>query len=137
MGYLLDTNILSELRKGERADKNVLVWAEQIHRDRQVISVLSFGEIEKGIRIIKRRDVDQAIVLTHWKNQLQQIFANETVPVCSRIAQKWGEISAQRSLPVIDGLLAATALVHHLTLATRNIRDFSGLDLKIVNPFED
>ena len=135
MGYLLDTNILSELRKGPKADPQVIEWAQRVRHQRQTISVRSLGEIRKGIAIIGRRDSVQATALDTWLQELSRVYASDILPVCSRVAEEWGYLNAKRNLPVIDGLLAATAIVHGLQIATRNVKDFEGMGLRLENPF--
>ncbi len=114
---------------------HVMQWAEEISRVPQFISVLSLGEIRKGIEVIKRKDPVQAQHLEKWLRNLEKSYADCILPVCERVAADWGQLQAQRSSPVIDSLLAATARVHHLTLVTRNVKDFMYLDTPIINPF--
>lgn len=136
MAILLDTNILSELRKGRRADANVRAWQVRVQGERQWLSVLSLGEIRRGIETIQRKDADQAKALERWLLGIELNFAEETLPVCGRVAAEWGRLNARRNLPVIDGLLAATARVHGLRIATRNGSDFEGTGVPVENPFE-
>ena len=135
MSWLLDTNILSELRKGGRADEKVRCWADRVRGDPQWISVLSLGEIRKGIERIRRTDPAQAGHLDDWLINLSVEYADVILPVCGRVADAWGRLQVERSLPVVDSLLAATASVHRLRIATRNVEDFAGLGIKIINPF--
>ncbi len=137
MAILLDTNILSELRKGNRADPHVLAWQLRVQGEKQMISVLSLGEIRKGIESVRRKDSDQAKALERWLSGIELNFARETLPICGRVATEWGRLNSARSLPVIDGLLAATARVHGLRIATRNVTDFKGLGVTVENPFEE
>ncbi|WFB37424.1 type II toxin-antitoxin system VapC family toxin [Kiritimatiellota bacterium B12222] len=136
MGLLLDTNILSELRKGKKADQHVRQWAQTIAHTPQYISVLSLGEINKSIGIIHRKDPTQAQMLQEWLNGIEIRYADCLLPVCTQVSKVWGQLQSQRSLPVIDGLLAATAQVHHLSIATRNSIDFKDLGVAVVNPFD-
>lgn len=136
MGYLFDTNILSELRKGNQANPNLMQWVRRIEKERQTVSVLSLGEIQKGIAVLERKDPTQAKILDHWLSDMEKAYAADILPVCNRVAHEWGRLNAQRTLPVIDGLLAATARVHGLQLVTRNVGDFQNLDLVVINPFE-
>ena len=136
MGWLIDTNILSELRKGRRADARVLAWADSVRFEPQFISVLSLGEIRKGIEMVRSKDAKQALALEAWMENLKSGYAEAVLPVCSRVADVWGHLQAERTLPVIDGLLAATARVHYLKIATRNTEDFQELGIDVVNPFE-
>ena len=136
MPFLLDTNILSELRKGERCDSNVAIWAAKESGQAHYISVLSLGEIRKGIELLRKKSPADCIPFEIWLQKLQSDYANCTIAITNEIAGLWGALSALRPLPVIDSLLAATAIEHGLTLATRNTKDFAGLQISIVNPFE-
>lgn len=136
MPFLLDTNILSELRKGTRCNPNVSNWAAKENGQAHYMSVLSLGEIRKGIELLRKKSPTDCIPLEIWMQKLQSDFANCTIAITVEIAERWGELSASRPLPVIDSLLAATAIEHGLTLATRNTKDFEGLGISIVNPFE-
>jgi predicted nucleic acid-binding protein len=98
--------------------------------------VLSLGEIRKGIELLRKKSPADCIPFEIWLQKLQSDYANCTIAITAEIAGRWGELSALRPLPVIDSLLAATALEHGLTLATRNTKDFDGLGISIVNPFQ-
>lgn len=136
MPYLLDTNILSELRKGDRCDANVLKWAQSTASDRHFISVLSLGEIRKGIEILRRKSPKQCPAFENWLLTLQSDYEADILPITDAISDQWGHLMAKQTQPVIDGLLAATALTHGLTVATRNVIDFESSEVRIVNPFE-
>lgn len=136
MAFLLDTNVLSELRKGERADARVRAWASATRLDRHWISVLSIGEIRKGIELLRPKATAQATVLERWLQTLLARHADSILSVDEAVAQRWGRLEAARSLPVIDGLLAATALESGLTLATRNVKNFRRTGVTLLNPFE-
>lgn len=136
MPYLLDTNILSELRRGRRCDPGVKRWATSASGDQHYISVLSLGEIRKGIEVLRRRAPGQCPAFEQWLSKLQSDYDANLLPIDDAVAERWGRLMAERSLPVIDGLLAATALVHELTVATRNIGDFKDLGVEWVNPFD-
>jgi predicted nucleic acid-binding protein len=136
MPYLLDTNILSELRRGTRCDSNVLKWAQATANDRHCISVLSLGEIRKGIETLRRKSPQQCPALENWLLTLQTEYEADILPVTDAISDQWGHMMAQQTLPVIDRLLAATALSHGLTVATRNVANFESSGVELVNPFE-
>lgn len=136
MPFLLDTNILSELRKGTRCAPNVLNWAARESTQAHYISVLSLGEIRKGIELLRKKSPTDCMPFEIWLQKLQSDHANCTISITAEICKRWGELSALRPLPVIDSLIAATALEHGLTLATRNTKDFKGLGISIVNPFQ-
>ena len=136
MPYLLDTNVLSELRKGARGDARVRAWAASVRGERHCVSVLSLGEIRKGIERLRRTTPEQCEVFERWLGRLTADYAGDIIEVHDGMADRWGRLEADRSRPVIDGLLAATALECGLTIATRNTKDFAGTGVKLVNPFE-
>lgn len=136
MSYLIDTNIISEIRKGTRCDANVGRWYERIPDNSLYLSVLVLGEIRRGIEKARSRDGDQARSLEKWLVAVRKGFAERILPVDYAIADMWGQMSAKRPLPVIDGLLAATAKIHGMTLVTRNASDVAGLDVRVFNPFQ-
>ena len=135
MPYLLDTNVLSELRKGRNADASVRRWATQVGSDRHFISVLSLGEIRKGIEVLRRRAPKQCAPLEDWLGTLRLHYSEDILPVSEQVCHTWGCLMAERTFPAVDGLLAATAQTHHLTIATRNTSDFEGAGVRVVNPF--
>ena len=136
MPYLLDTNVLSELRKGMRGEERVRAWAQAVSGDRHFVSVLSLGEIRKGIERLRRKTPEQCEVFEPWLQRLSVDYAGDILEVNDAIADHWGRLEASRTRPVIDGLLAATALEFGLNIATRNTRDFAGTGVKLVNPFD-
>jgi predicted nucleic acid-binding protein len=133
--YLLDTNIVSEIRKGPRSDAGVARWFADADRDTLFISVLSLGEIRRGIERIRRRDPKRSLALERWLFDLQEGFSERILPITAEICDQWGRISAPRPLPVADALLAATALVHELTLVTRNTAEIEDTGVPLLNPF--
>ncbi|MBI5165337.1 MAG: type II toxin-antitoxin system VapC family toxin [Magnetospirillum sp.] len=135
MSFLLDTNVVSETRR-KVPDANVLAWFGRANPADLFISVLTLGEIAKGIAAVGRRDANAGRGLTDWLDGLRLHFADRLLPIDATTAEQWGRLSAVRPLPVIDSLLAATASVHGLTLVTRNRRDFEGTGIAVVNPWE-
>ncbi len=136
MSYLLDTNVISELRKGERGDANVARWYESLAEDEIFLSVLTIGELRRGVELIRRRDATSADRLDAWLAEVASGHADRILPVDAVVAERWGRLSVPAPVPVVDGLLAATALTHGLTLATRNIKDVKGTSVACVNPFD-
>ena len=134
--YLLDTNIISEIRKGTRCHPNVAAWYSNLEEESLYLSVLVLGEIRKGIEGLRDRDAGKANELDLWLEQLQTSFQSQILPVDTAISQEWGRLSSLHTVPVIDGLLAATATAHRLVLVTRNTRDFADLGIQVLNPFE-
>lgn len=137
MSFLLDTNVLSELRKGKRANPDVVAWFAEIPEEELFLSVLIAGEIRQGIERLRRRDLDTAERLDRWLVTLLADYADRILPLDLRIAELWGRLNDPDPLPAIDGLLAATAIAHGLTLVTRNGRDVARTGVSIVNPFND
>ena len=135
MKYLVDTNVISELRKGERVDPGVRAWFDELSAAQIFLSVLSLGELRRGVELIRRRDPVAAQSLASWLEGLGGTYADRILPVNQEIADTWGRLNVPDSLSVVDGLLAATAIVHGLTLATRNIEDVQRTGVACVNPF--
>lgn len=136
MNYLIDTNIISEIRKGERRDANVAAWYESIDDADLYLSVLVLGEIRKGIERVRPKDPARAGALEKWLSAVRRAFAGRILPVDDAVAEEWGKMNAVRPVSTVDGLLAATAKVHRLTLATRNTTDVVGLGARVLNPFD-
>ena len=135
MSYLIDTNVISEIRKGERCDRNVAKWYRAIGNRDIYLSVLVVGEIRRSVERIGSRDAAQARALERWLALVQTSFAGRILPIDQAVADAWGRMCAIRPLPVIDGLLAATAKVHRMTLVTRNYADVADLGADVLNPF--
>jgi predicted nucleic acid-binding protein len=136
VSYLLDTNVLSELRKPQ-GNPNVRAWFEGVYSDALFLSVLVLGEIRQGVERLRRRDEAQAAVFEHWLNGLGRHYGERILPIDAAVAERWGRLNASDPLPVIDGLLAATAAVHSLTLVTRNTRDVQRSGVPLLNPFAE
>ena len=136
MRFLLDTNVISEVRKGPRCDPNVSNWYAGLEESQIYLSVLTIGEIRKGVELKRRRDLHQARVLDDWLGEVMQRFSTRILTVDAQVADTWGQFYAIRPVPVVDGILAATAMVHDLTLVTRNVSDVSGLGVQVLNPFD-
>ena len=136
MSYLIDTNVLSELRR-KQPDPQVVAWLQARPPQSLFLSVLTLGEIRKGIE--KVADLGRQQALLDWLEvELPNYFLGRLLNIDAHTADRWGRLmaSAGRPLPAIDGLLAATALQHDLTLVTRNIKDFAGLQVKLISPWE-
>ena len=134
--YLLDTNVISETRKN-KANHGVQSFLERVHSSSLFISVLTLGEVRKGISSVIASDPAAAKRLSSWLDGLEYSFADRIHSVDARIARIWGELSARKTRPAIDTLIAATALQHDLTLVTRNTGDFAGTSVKLFNPWKD
>jgi predicted nucleic acid-binding protein len=138
MSLLLDTNVLSEVTRPS-PDEGVLKWIHGLDEDRTFISIVSIAEIRRGIALMdsgRKRDA-----LGEWlAHDLPQRFENRIIPVEGSVALAWGDLMALakrsgRGLASMDGLIAATAVAHQLTLATRNTKDFEGFGVDIINPW--
>lgn len=136
MSYLIDTNIISEVRKGARCDPNVAAWYESLDDGDIYLSVLVLGEIRKGVERARAGNPAQARALEKWLATVVGSFGERLLPIDQAVADEWGRMSAKRPVSTIDALLAATAKVHQMTLATRNVADISNLGADCVNPFE-
>ena len=136
MSFLVDTNVLAEVRK-PKAHPAVVAWYDGVGEDELFLSVLVVGEIQQGVTRLWRRDPRQAAAFDAWLAKLRRQFADRVLPVSQDVALEWGRLSAGDPLPVVDGLLAATAVVHGLTVATRNVDDFERTGVAVFNPFED
>lgn len=137
MTWLLDTNVLSELRKGPRADTGVRRWFDEaVDRD-LFTSVLVAGELRRGVESIRLRDRAAADGLAQWLESLVERFGDRLLPIDAAVANRWGELNVPDPVPTVDGLLAATALVHDLTLVTRNVRDVATTGVRWLDPFTD
>jgi len=133
--YLLDTNVLSESRK-RQADKHVISFLSAAEPTSLYISVLTVGELRKGVTLKGRTDPIAAKALGTWVDGLELSFAERIVGIDVATAKLWGELSAQRPRAVVDTLLAATAVVHGLTLVTRNTGDVGDIDVILLDPWK-
>jgi toxin FitB len=133
--YLLDTNVVSELRKRD-PNPRVVAWYGTVTSAQLFLSVLTIGEIRLGIERLRRRDNVQADLLEQWLRGLSVAYHDHLVNVDTDIAEEWGRLSVPDQLPIIDGLLAATAKVRGWTLVTRNVADLTRSGVSLLNPFE-
>lgn len=134
MSYLIDTNVISELRK-RSPDARVLAWYDGVASDELFISVLTIGEIRQGIERLRRKDPAQAERLQHWLRGLLVTYSGHLVGVDAKTAEEWGRINVPDPLPVIDGLLAASAKVRGWALVTRDTANLARTGVALVDPF--
>ena len=137
--YLLDTNVVSELRKAKsgRADANVVAWAQPIAVGSLFLSAITVLELELGVLLIERRDAAQGNVLRAWLDQsVLPAFEGRILPVDVEVARRCARMHVPDRRSERDALIAATALVHGMTMVTRNVPDFSGLDLPLLDPWQ-
>ena len=132
--YLLDTNVVSETRR-KKADAGVTAFLEAVDSSALYLSVLTLGELRRGVAAKKRDDPVAAKSLAAWAEGLEIGFADRILGIDAAAARLWGDWSAERPRPVVDTLLAATAAAHGLTLVTRNMRDVQDVPVKVFNPW--
>lgn len=131
--YLVDTNIISEARRGT---KQAVTWLRSIDPLSVHLSTLTLGEIMRGIALKQRSDPATAAHLAEWLRKLRHDHGDRILPVTDQIAVEWGRIAAIRPRGDVDGLIAATAIVHDLILVTRNVKDFEDTDASVINPWD-
>lgn len=134
-GYLLDTNVISETRK-TRPDAGVIAFLTAAESSSLFLSVLTVGELHRGVKAKHRKDPVAADQLEVWVADIETTFADRVLPIDAMAARWWGELSAERKLPVIDTLIAATAMTHDLTLVTRNTRDVESTGVALLDPWQ-
>ncbi|MGB7877206.1 MAG: type II toxin-antitoxin system VapC family toxin [Ilumatobacteraceae bacterium] len=134
-GFLIDTNVVSELRKGERADAGVRAWFDEYQADQLWLSVLVVGELRRGVELLRRRDTKAGRRLSEWLDTVTHDFDDRIIPVTTEVCERWALLNVPDPVPVIDGLLAATALEWDLVLVTRNTADVERTGVAVVNPF--
>ncbi len=135
MKFLLDTNVISEIRKRDRAHPNVARWVARTPVKQIGTSVMVLAEFRRGIELKRRDDAKQADALNRWFVQMRTRLADRVLPIDEPIAETWAMLSVPDPLPLIDGLLAATAKVHGLTLVTRNVGDVARTGISVFDPF--
>ena len=131
--YLVDTNVLSEARRGSREAR---IWLRSVDPSTIYLSIVTLGEIMEGIALKLRADTGAAAALMAWLEQLRHDHSDRILPVSDRIALEWGRLAAVRSRGMADGLIAATALVHTKIIVTRNVGDFSDTGIPVINPWD-
>jgi predicted nucleic acid-binding protein len=136
-GYLIDTNVVSELRKKRGCDANVRAWQDETSRHEMYISVISMMEIRHGMLAAKRRNAEFARLLEDWyEGQVKIAFDGHVLPIDLAVCERCSTLLSERSRNLADALIAATAYVGDLTLATRNVTDFADAGIKLVNPWD-
>lgn len=136
--YLLDTNVISELRKGNKADSRVKEWASNVSSAHLFISAISVLELEQGVLLKERKDSKQGAVLRSWlTSHVLPAFSDRMLPVDTAVAQRCAKLHVPDPRSERDALIGATALVHGMTLVTRNIQDFEHMEgIDLLNPWE-
>jgi toxin FitB len=136
LSYLLDTNVISEVRKGQRCDPYVASWFASLDESQIFLSVLTVGEIRSGIERVRAKEPARAAALGRWLDELEGSYTDRILAIDRAVADAWGRMTAIRSLATVDALMAATAKVHHMRLVTRNVSDVAGLGVPVLNPFD-
>lgn len=137
--YLLDTNVISEARKREKANSGVRKFFRSVAKsDAEVyLSVVTVGELRRGVELIRHRgDSLQADLLETWLQTALSGYAQNILDVDEEVGQVWGRLRVPHPEHALDKLIAATALIHDLTIVTRNVDDFAGTGVRLLNPFE-
>jgi len=135
--FLLDTNVVSELRRRDRANPNVLKWAGDIAAAQTFLSVISLLEIERGALLVARKDTAQGNILRAWiDGYILPRFENRILPVDAAVALRCARLHVPDPRSERDALIAATALVHGMTLVTRNLGDFAATGVDVLNPWD-
>jgi predicted nucleic acid-binding protein len=135
VSFLVDTNVLSELRKGSRGDPHVHAWTEANGWSALHTSWIAIAEMKRGVQLIRRRDKPQAIVLQAWLEKALELLADRIHPIDRAVAEIWADLMVPNPRSPLDALIAATAHAHGLTLVTRNVRDFAGAGIDLLDPW--
>lgn len=135
MNYLLDTNVVSEIRKGDRANARVIDWLSSVAQQQLCISVLVVGEVRQGIERLRGRDPEQAAVFDGWLTELREHYAGRILELGLTDAERWGRMNAANPLPAVDSLMAAQAIGRDMVLVSANTRDFERTGVRLLNPF--
>ncbi|MBF0165100.1 MAG: type II toxin-antitoxin system VapC family toxin [Magnetococcales bacterium] len=138
MTHLLDTNVISELRKApHKAHDRVIAWANRMDPHALFLSVITIQELEIGVQLSERRDPAQGRMLRQWMNhQVLPAFIHRILPIDTAVAVQSAKLHVPDPRPIRDGLIAATALVHGMTLVTRNVTDFAATGVRLLNPWD-
>ena len=137
MNVLVDTNVISELKRGRKAEPRVARWFSEFPPESVFTSVIVLGEIRRGIELVSRRDRTQAEALERWYSSMRRRLGERVLPVDEPVMATWARISVPDMLPAYDGLIAATALVHDLTVVTRDVADYRRAGVEVIDPWAD
>lgn len=135
MNYLLDTNVISELRKRDRANPHVVGWFGKREARELFLSVLTIGELRRGVEQVRRRDPSSATALEQWLDRIVNQFRDRIIGVDRAIAERWGHLGIPDRIPSIDALIAATALEQDLVVVTRNTKHMTRSGARHIDPF--
>ena len=135
MSFLLDTNVISELRKQDKCNRGVRNWFQDAPFEDLFISVMTTAELRRGVEKCRITDIPSAIILERWLNGIQISYESRILPITEEISDIWGRLSAQQPVPILDGFIAATAIYYGFTVITRNESDFQRIGIDFFNPF--
>ena len=135
MKYLLDANVLSEVRR-PRGDANVKRWVSSMPAGDLYISVLTLGEVRRGLGLLGRRDRAQAEIYEAWLTTVLRDYEDRILPIDAEVAEEWGRLNVPDPISIVDGLMAATARVRNMTFVTRNTSDVARTGVRLLNPFD-
>jgi toxin FitB len=133
--YLLDTNVLSEVRR-PRGDANVKRWISSVPAEDLYLSVLTLGEVRRGIGLLARRDRAQADIYEAWLTTVLRDYEDRILPIDAEAAEEWGRLNVPDPTSIVDGLMAATARVRNMTFVTRNTSDVERTGVRLFDPFD-
>ena len=136
MNYLVDTNVLSELRKRQGADSQVVGWFRKRKAEELFLSVLTVGELRHGVERVRRRDAASAMTLEKWLHRTVREFQDRIIGVDRAVAERWGSLGIPDPIPAVDGLIAATALERDLAVVTRNTKHIAPTGARQFDPFK-
>lgn len=136
MNFLLDTNVISEIKR-KRGDSRVKDWARRQESVSLFTSVMVIGEIRRGVELMRRRDPSQTAGFEAWLAQLRMEFSSRVLPVTEEIAEEWGRLNVPDPSPTVDALMIATARVHDMAIVSRNIRDVGRGGAPVLNPWQE
>jgi predicted nucleic acid-binding protein len=135
--FLLDTNVVSELRRGARCDVRVAAWQAAQKPEVCFLSAITLLEIRLGIELARKKDREKGEILEVWlEGRVKRSFAGRILPVDEAVGERCGRLHAERSRSFRDGLILATAAVHDLTVVTRNLKDFADGGVRVINPWD-
>jgi hypothetical protein len=137
LNLLVDTNVISELKRGRNADTAVVAWFGSMPPERIFTSVIVLGEIRRGIELIARRDKPQAVFLERWYMDMRTRLDDRVLAVDEAVVTIWSKISVPDMLPAYDGLIAATALAHGMAIVTRNALDYRRVGIEVIDPWAE
>jgi len=136
VSWILDTDVITELRKGEQANPGLLKWFRAVDDEMLFISVVVLGELRHGVEVTRLKDPQAGDTLDQWLADVTAQFDERILPIDEEVAEQWGVFGMRDPISAVDGLVAATALVHGCTVVTRHEDAYAGTDVTVLNPFD-